>query len=365
MAAGPSPAAGEIERCDVLVVGLGPAGASAAAAAARGGTRVLAIDRKREPGLPVQCAEFVPALTGQQVEGLDRHRTQLISAMTTLVEGRPPHVEASFRGVMIDRAKFDADLVDEARRAGASIRMGTLLRDIDAGGVVSLSDGRCLAPSVIVGADGPHSAVGRAIGIVNRVLADTRQITVPLLEPFADTDIFLSTRLPGGYAWLFPRGTVANLGLGADPRWRAEFKPLLDALHAELCAQGRVGPQTLAITGGAIPSGGLLEPVATIGTATVLLAGDAAGLTNPVTGAGIHSALVSGRMAGEAAAGILQGHRRAADDYGIDLADLFEVSLRRAVDRRQALLALYEQGLKPSVGDLERAWIAFPSYWAA
>jgi digeranylgeranylglycerophospholipid reductase len=57
-------------RVDVLVLGLGPAGARAAAAAARAGARVLAVDRKASAGLPVQCAEFVPALIGCEVASL-------------------------------------------------------------------------------------------------------------------------------------------------------------------------------------------------------------------------------------------------------------------------------------------------------
>jgi len=349
---------------DVLVVGLGPAGASAAAAAAKRGARVVAIDRKRVAGNPVQCAEFVPALIGQQVTGLDQHRRQRIRAMTTFVEDEAPDLKEQFSGVMIDRQAFDAALVERAKAAGAEVWFGLSLRAIDADGAAQLSDGSNLSPAVIVGADGPRSAVGAAVGIENRVLAETRQMTVPLLAPFEETDIFLSHKLPGGYAWLFPKGEVANLGLGGDPRARHKFKPLLDDLHAQLAAQGRVGREVLGHTGGAIPSGGMLEPAARIGAARVLLAGDAAGLTNPITGAGILAAVVSGEMAGEAAAAIAAGNADAAANYREDLADMFGASLARAVARRGALMRLHETRL-PAPADLRRAWIAFPEYWAA
>lgn len=354
----------DVRAIDVLVVGLGPAGASAAATAASRGARVLAIDRKRVPGYPVQCAEFVPTLIGQQVPALDQHRRQHIRAMTTFVEDTLPHVREQFSGVMIDRQAFDATLIKRAEQAGAETWLGLSLRTIDTDGTVLLSDGSRLAAPVIIGADGPRSAVGAAVGIENTVLAETRQITVPLRVPFEETDIFLSHKLPGGYAWLFPKGDVANLGLGGDPRARAHFKPLLDDLHAQLAAQGRVGRDVLGHTGGAIPSGGMLTPVARIGASRVLLAGDAAGLTNPITGAGILAAVVSGEMAGEAGAALAAGDDAALTAYREDLADMFEASLARAVLRREALLHLHEKR-RPDPSDLRRAWIAFPEYWAA
>ena len=354
----------ERQAFDVLVVGLGPAGASAAAAAAARGARVIAIDRKRVAGEPVQCAEFVPALIGQQVPDLDRHRQQRIRAMTTFVEDEPPHLKEQFSGVMIDRRAFDAALVARAEQAGAEAWFGLSLRAIADDGTAQLSDGSRISARVIIGADGPRSAVGAAVGIENTVLAETRQMTVPLLAPFEETDIFLSHKLPGGYAWLFPKGEVANLGLGGDPGWRSHFKPLLDDLHGQLAAQGRVGRNVLGHTGGAIPSGGMLEPAAACGSAQVLLAGDAAGLTNPITGAGILSAVISGEMAGEAAAALVAGDAAAAGTYREDLADMFEISLARAVARREALMRIHAAH-KAQPSDLRRAWIAFPEYWAA
>jgi flavin-dependent dehydrogenase len=265
---------------------------------------------------------------------------------------------------MIDRRAFDAALVEHAEAAGARTWFDLSLRGIDAEGAALLSDGSRISPVVIIGADGPRSAVGAAVGIENEVLAETRQMSVPLRVPFEETDIFLSHKLAGGYAWLFPKGDVANLGLGGDPRGRSHFKPLLDDLHAQLVAQGRVGPEVLGHTGGAIPSGGMLEPIARRGAAQILLAGDAAGLTNPITGAGITAAVLSGEMAGQAAAALAAGDAHAATSYREDLSDMFEASLARAVARRSALMRLHETHY-PAPADLRRAWIAFPEYWAA
>jgi digeranylgeranylglycerophospholipid reductase len=213
---------------------------------------------------------------------------------------------------------------------------------------------------VIVGADGPRSIVGRAIGQVNRALVETRQVTVPLTRAHSATDIFLSADIPGGYGWLFPKGAVANLGAGVTPAHKGELKSIIARLHAALAAAGRVGRKVLALTGGAIPVGGALVPRGRLGAVAVLLAGDAAGLANPVTGAGIASAVHSGSLAGEAAALAAQSHPGAIDDYADELDQLFGPALVRALHRREELLAA---GSRPSPADLRRGWIAYPEYW--
>jgi geranylgeranyl reductase family protein len=352
-------------HCDVLVVGLGPAGAAAARMAAANGARVLAIDRKAEPGEPVQCAEFVPAMIGQDKVIMGRALRQSIVSMTTFVEREGPHHRDNFPGHMIDRRAFDAALVEDAVQAGAECRFSSPVRAIDECGRVTLADTKTIDARVIIGADGPRSVVGKAVGRINAEIAETRQIRVPLLQPSDATDIFLSAEIPGGYAWLFPKGEHANLGLGVAPPWRARLKPLLAGLHDRLVDEGRVGRQVLAHTGGAIPVGGAVDPVAELGGVTVLLAGDAAGLTNPVTGAGINAAVQSGALAGLAGARIVAGDRQAAAAYAEDIDDTFGASIARALARRRAMMDTYADAGRPSGADMRRGWIAFAEYWAA
>lgn len=351
-------------RVDVLVVGLGPAGASAAAAAARAGCRVLAIDRRREPGLPVQCAEFVPALVGIEVGDLARSVRQAIGSMTTFVEDDAPDVHENFPGRMLDRAAFDAGLVARARDAGADCALGVGARTLDDAQDAVLTDARRIRAGVIVGADGPRSLVGRAIGQRNTALVETRQITVTLERPSETTDIFLSRDIPGGYGWLFPKLGLGNLGAGVDPEHKARLKSIVDRLHRDLAAEGRVGREVLALTGGAIPVGGIVGPTGSLGNARVLLAGDAAGLAHPVTGAGIAAAVHSGRLAGEAAARTMAGDAGAAADYEEELRDVFDAALTRAVLRRRELAQALAAGAPEGKAALRRSWIGYPQYWA-
>ncbi len=157
----------QLENIDVLVVGLGPAGASAAAEAARAGARVLAVERNAEPGLPVQCAEFVPKMLGAEVAAVAAARVQDIATMETFVLAEPADITPDFRGHMIDRARFDQALIAKAQAAGATCRFATPLREITGDGRAVIGDGEEIAARVIIGADGPRSPVGRAIGCVN------------------------------------------------------------------------------------------------------------------------------------------------------------------------------------------------------
>lgn len=350
-----------IEQCEILVLGLGPAGASAAAEAARRGCKVIALDRKREPGNPVQCAEFVPAMLGAQVGELAAAARQRIDAMATFVEDDAPDLKPDFPGHMLDRAAFDAALVSSAAQAGADCRFDAVVRRIFPTGEVELSKGDVFRCRVIVGADGPRSVAGKAIGRVNSELVETRQVTVPLLAPHAATDIFLSADIPGGYGWLFPKRELANLGAGVSPEHKARLKAILGRLHARLLKERRVGQNILATTGGAIPVGGMLEPFGRLEQTLVLLAGDAAGLANPVSGAGIAAAVHSGRMAGESASQVILHPERSSSEalqYQEALEDLFKPSLERALRRRRELLQS-----NPTRPALRRGWIAYPEYW--
>jgi digeranylgeranylglycerophospholipid reductase len=350
---------------DVLCAGLGPAGARAAAAAAKRGLRVLAVDRKREPGLPVQCAEFVPALIGSNVGGLARSVRQSIRAMETYVESDAPDLTDPFPGQMLDRAAFDAALVEEAVLAGATCRFATTVRALGRDGSVALSDGTRVRARVLIGADGPRSVVGRAIVSINLHLVETRQVTVPLLKAHDATDIFLSAATPGGYAWLFPKGDVANVGAGVDPAHKAALKDVVDDLHESLVAAGRVGGEILARTGGAIPVGGMVKPTGMLGATRVLLAGDAAGLANPVTGAGIAAAVHSGTLAGDAAADAVAGEPDALADYEDELDALFAAALSRALRRREELAHAMQTDALPRSAVLRRGWVAYPEYWVS
>ena len=350
---------------DVFIAGLGPAGASAAHAAAAAGLSVIAVDRKAAAGQPVQCAEFVPAMLSPIEQSVPSVRRQSIEAMQTFVETASPHWQENFPGVMIDRGAFDAEIVAKAIKAGADCRFQTALAELDPNGEILLSNGDCVSARIVIGADGPRSKIGAAIGVVNQDLVVARQYTVPFATEHPAVDIFLSSEYTGGYAWLFPRGEKANIGIGVIPDARDKLPSLLDELHAKLKNEGRVGGEIFARTGGYIPVGGILDLWRNYGQTPVVLCGDAAGLTNPITGAGISSAVISGTLAGETAAAYLSGEGQALEEYAEEILALFNNSQERALAHRRTMLDWYRNNYQPSDEDLRKTWITHPEYWAA
>ena len=350
---------------DVLVIGTGPAGAAAAEKAAAGGLTVLAVDRREEIGLPVQCAEFIPLPLGSyaRAEGV-LHQT--ISGMKSILPSGES-VSTAFPGLMIDRAAFDQALAARARLAGANIQLHTRLVGLDLEHQTARlrqgdRDEQC-AWRILIAADGPHSTVADLMGWPELQTVHTRQYTVDLHQEYADTDIWLSNDYPGGYAWLFPKGNLANLGLGLDKRHVADLKAPLDSLHAHLVQQGLVGSRIHSRTGGAIPVGGLREHLV---SKEIVFVGDAAGLTHPITGAGIPAAVISGERAGEACVQYLRDEdRKALLDYEEDMRDQFEVALQRAVERRRWMAQLWNTEQAGHDAMHRRGWIAFPEYFSA
>ena len=353
----------QLKQVDVLVIGLGPAGAAAAWAAARAGLSVLTVERKQEIGVPVQCAEFIPLPMGKYAQS-DGVLVQRIAGMNSILpSGAVGH--ADFPGLMLERAAFDQALAQRAREAGAQIHLDSRLTNLDAAGsraiVKTPHHDMEIEYKVLIGADGPNSTVAEALGLPALEVIHTRQYTVALNLPSADTDIWLSDAYPGGYAWLFPKGDYANLGMGADKRFAADLKQPLDALHHQLAEAGTVGEEVISRTGGAIPVGGLREHL-TLGN--VLFAGDAAGLTHPITGAGIAAAVISGELAGEAcAAWLLEGDGGAFAGFEHDLRDHFEPTLQRAVQRRQWLNQYWGTDAAGDDSVQRTGWIAFPEYF--
>jgi flavin-dependent dehydrogenase len=283
--------------------------------------------------------------------------------MTTILPSGEKVVSA-FPGIMIDRAKFDQALAKRAADAGATELLETSFESVDPDrSVATVTRGGERGEirfRVLVAADGPNSRVAQGLGLPRLEAVDTRQYTVPLLRRHAHTDIWLSADYPGGYAWLFPRGNVANLGLGLDAKLAPDLKAPLDALHLQLAGEGLVGMDILGRTGGPIPVGGLRERLV-VGNA--LFVGDAAGLTHPITGAGIAAAVISGEAAGASIARLLDGELDALADYEEDVRDQFQTTIERAVARRRWMMQYWTRPEARQDAVHRRGWIAFSEYF--
>jgi len=291
-----------LDRCDVIVVGAGPAGSTAARYAAEAGLDALLIDKRKVIGVPVCCGEFnaspeVLASALPNASGLDELfpvdpalvRRRIRGAVAVSPGGR--EYEFDLGGYTVDRDAFDRHLADTAVRAGAVLSPDTKFLGRE-GHRVRTSRGDVEA-GVVVAADGPLSPVCRSAGMErNAVLAPA--ITCRVDGEFGDRlRLFFGNRVaPGGYAWIFPKQGCANIGLGVQSR----SVPVPVLLRAFLAGYGFTARDVQA---GFVPVSG---PIGETVRENVLAVGDAAGHVVASNGGGIASAMICGRLAGLAAA---------------------------------------------------------------
>ncbi len=323
----------DTDECDVLVVGLGPAGAAAATAAAKAGARVLAVERRQSLGGVANCPEFIPMPLGLHARADHVVIQTIVGAHNHLNDGT--RADRLLPGCVVNRDAFDRALVDFSRVAGAQLRHDAVLAGLDADhSEATLNQGghsRKVHYRALVAADGHASMVARLLGLPPLKKMYTRRYRVALHWPQDAVDVWITSRYPGGYGWLIPAGRDAVLGTGMEEQIAHEA---LDDLHRQLAGAGLVGSKILGQSAGAVPVEGLRGKLA---FGNILFAGDAGGLAHPLTGAGIHPAVVSGEAAGHAAAEWATGHLGAIPAYEAKMRGQFGETMARALIRRAPL----------------------------
>ena len=331
---------------DAIVIGAGPAGASAALPMARAGLSVLMIERRRQVGFPVQCAEYIPRILAGELNAPEAAVAQKVATLRTFIAGELA-AENAWPGAILNRAVFDRHLAQRAVAAGATLWTGCAVSGVEDGAVVVGAER--LSAGVIVGADGPLSITARSMESAPTEFAYGLQVEAPLAAPLDHTEAHFRPEFLAGYGWVFPKGRSANVGVAVARPATRSLPRLLDAFLAGLRERGVVAAgATWARTGGLIPVGG--PPTRTVRGGRVL-AGDAAGQTDPITGSGIPAAIQCGQAAGEAACGVLEA-------YEEDWRSMWEHSLNRALRHRRTQCAEWNQGSFERL--IRRTWIAFP-----
>ncbi len=343
-------------------MGAGPAGSSAALAAAREGARVLVVDRKKEVGTPVQCAEFIPLQVLQRYSRAAGIVCQGVSEMRThLPNGEV--ISTRLRGAVCSRARFDKYMAGLAASAGAEIICGASAYRFRDGAVSVNLNGRVwkIRPLVIVGADGPTSIVRRWMGLGGPDCVRGRQYLLALARRLGTMEIFFNNEIPGGYGWVFPKGEVANVGIGVERSYGKSSLSVLYNFVKELHHKNIVkNARPLAVTGGLISVGGPAE----IRRKNMVLAGDAAGHCHPVSGAGIANAIFAGELAGETAArAAARGNMSILAEYEEACRLFLDPGLKRAAGKRRSLSPLWGKGPQQLSAALKKNWIAFEDYY--
>ncbi len=184
------------------------------------------------------------------------------------------------------------------------------------------------------------------------------QQEVPLVGRLEGTFIFLDKSLVGGYGWLFPKGTTANVGIGTVPGTGTRPALLLEQFLERLRKLEMIRPGRLAVSSGLIPVSGMRERLV---IENVFFCGDAAGLTHPITGAGIPQAVISGELAGRAAASAVKnGDDRFLTRYEEEVREIYHGVLSHARSKRVFMMEHWNEADFDQT--CEQTWIAFKGY---
>jgi len=292
---------------DVVVVGGGPSGATAAEDLARAGKTVAMIDRA---GRIKPCGGAVPP---RLIADFNIPDEQIVARVNTARMISPTQrqvdipIENGYVG-MVDREHFDEFLRVRAKSAGVHRYTGTFARiERDAGGThvvyrdkISGNEQR-LTTKLVIGADGARSTVGRAEvpggDTIPYVIAYHEIIEAPAAnakyDPMRCDVIYDGAISPDFYGWVFPHGAQCSVGMGTE----VQDVNLKEATAKLRKASGLTECKTIRKEGAPIP----LKPLDRWDNGKdVVLAGDAAGVVAPSSGEGIYYAMVGGRVAAEA-----------------------------------------------------------------
>jgi geranylgeranyl reductase family protein len=345
---------------DVVVVGAGPAGASAAREAAQLSDSVLLVERETLPRYKLCGGGLIGPSRAALPAGFAPPARDVTTSVTFSYHGRWRRVRrAGGLGLaMVYRAEFDAELTRLAGAAGAAVLTGVAVRSVrEADGLVHLetSSGDLVAGRV-VGADGSTSRIARYVGVCTSEVDVGLEVEIPVAGARAQS---WRHRLhvdwgpvPGSYAWVFPKGESLTVGVIMARSHGEQAKAYLDQFV------GQVGLAGIPPT----RSGGHLTRCRTddsrLRRGNVLVCGDAAGLLEPWTREGISFALRSGVLAGRAA-----GTADPADDTALaGYAAAVDATLGREMRAGRRFLRAFEarpQAFHAAVAALPYGWRAF------
>ena len=298
-----------MENYDAVIVGGGPAGATAATDLAASGYSVLLLDRA---GRIKPCGGAIPPILIEEFDIPDEllvARIQSARIVSPMDRKADMPIDGGYVG-MVDREHFDEWLRERSARAGAVRRTGTFesLKSEPSGSVLvtfkkRLDDGfeanETVRARFVIGADGASSAVARQalpreeappfVFAYHEIVKSPKPADGAAFEP-RRCDVYYNGRFsPDFYSWVFPHGDTTSIGTGTAHKGFSLRGSVAD-LRKEI---GMAGHETIRKEGAPIP----LRPRKRWDDGrNVIVAGDAAGVVAPASGEGIYYAMLCGRI---------------------------------------------------------------------
>ncbi len=353
---------------DVIVAGAGPAGTSAAFDLASAGFRVLILEKSHFPRYKVCGA----GLTHKILREIPYDITPVIE--TTIRSVRfSNHFSDAFTRTSDDpmmyctmRETLDSFMLEQACGAGARVLFGeqvTEIRQSEERVEVITKQSRFTA-RLVIGADGASGNTARSAGLrrdIDMGLAWEAEIAAgPELVRSLSETVFLDWgTLPGGYAWMFPKKDHLSVGVGGPARLSSFMMRYMDQFvgnaFGEALLKSEIVNRKSKIPNWPIPVRRRKGP---FHRHRVMVAGDAAGLTDPMTGEGIWYAVKSGRMAANASRDVLDGKSASLSGYSEEVNATLMEDLMEAIRIRNIFTAIPGE-IHRLVRDNDRVWRAF------
>ncbi|MEM1884804.1 MAG: NAD(P)/FAD-dependent oxidoreductase, partial [Candidatus Jordarchaeales archaeon] len=289
-------------RCDVVVVGCGPAGSLASLEAAGRGVRVLVLEEHGTIGEPDHCAGLV-SVNGLKALGLKVPEECVLNEVYGARFVSPSGEEVIVRrrepqAVVLDRRAFDKWLASIAQDVGVQIMLGRRVTAVSVGrrgAVVSAGGGFEVCCEVVVDAEGCRGRIARAAGLPRprgRIPAVQYELSGVCVDEELVELHFGSDLAPGFFAWVIPVEGGVRVGLGAYSRPGERLRRFIKR-------RGFSGARVVRRMAGVIITGG---PVGRTCSGRLLVVGDAAGQVKPTTGGGVVTGGICSKIAGRVAA---------------------------------------------------------------
>jgi len=355
-----------MESYDIIVIGAGPAGSSAAMTAAKAGLKVLMVEKRAEIGSPKRCGEGLSKSAlermGLEFEGNWARRT-ILGASAFAPNGKKITVDYKGpEGWVIERKVFDKWLARKAVEAGAKVLAKTdavslIKKDEKVSGVTLESNGKRwdVQAKIIIAADGVESKIAREAGIDTtlRLVDVASGVQFEMAGVDIDPDrielYFGNEVAPAGYAWIFPKGkNEANVGIGVRKPWakKTALEYLNDFVESK---PGLKKGSIVEVNGGGVPVGALMQDMV---ADNFMIVGDAAHQVNPIHGGGIGESFVAGRIASQVAARAI----KKGDTSKKALSEYNKIWWQERGEKLQKLVKLRE--VTESLSDEELNWLA-------
>jgi len=300
---------------DAIIVGGGPAGSVTARFAAEAGAKVIILERRSEIGIPVLCGEGISQridkwgmLKGTRWIASKMDGAKIFSPNGTMVT-LSKDMAGNETGYVVYRDIFDKELARNATKAGSDLMLNAEVTGLikKNGKIIGVNVKKFdeeveIYADIIVGADGVESKIGKWAGINTTLktndLETCAQYTITNIDYNSDyCEFYLGKKIaPGGYIWIFPKGEETfNVGIGVLASLSNSSLPhkLLNEFiknHPKL-----KNGKPIRFLAGAVPVSKPIESVKN----NLLLVGDAARHSDPITGGGLTTSLEGGKIAGE------------------------------------------------------------------